>query len=239
MQILFNIIQAVGNVLLLVFPLTVLAFCPSSSIVSLLSPLRSRAFGQPTNTDDIVRPHVMARVASPLRRLPGRQAEVMSLKTEGFSAFSEGVSMILHKDELIDTFIYEWLSENQEFCPVTIFENYAGQALFNSGFEKGWTYQRTCDYQMHQQVEALGEIVETRPLDRLVDRKLRVMFVAYNKCCKDDRTFADFYKGLVDEISKPEHNFMRPCVGQSICLSMPQDDFCCAMNDGRDRWFVE
>jgi len=242
MQILFNIIQAVGNVLLLVFPLTVLAFRPSSSIVSFLSPLRSRALGQPTNTD--VRLHVMARVARPLRRIPGRQAKVMSRKTEGETAGSvdqwysedrdQGVTsyqnLILHKDELIDIFIYEWLSENHKFRPVTIFsENYAGQALFKSGFEKGWTYQRTCDYHMHQQVEALGEIVETRPLDRLVDYKLRVMFDAYNKCCKDDRTFADFYKGLVDEISKPEHNMMGGYIGGSICLSMPQDDCCCAM----------
>ncbi|CEM04439.1 unnamed protein product [Vitrella brassicaformis CCMP3155] len=207
-----DLAEAVGNVLLLVFPLTVLAFRPSSSIVSFLSPLRSRALGQPTNTD--VRLHVMARVARPLRRIPGRQAK----------------NLILHKDELIDIFIYEWLSENHKFRPVTIFsENYAGQALFKSGFEKGWTYQRTCDYHMHQQVEALGEIVERRPLDRLVDYKLRVMFDAYNKCCKDDRTFAEFYKGLVDEISKPEHNFMGGYIGGSICLSMPQDDFCCAM----------
>ncbi|CEM17927.1 unnamed protein product [Vitrella brassicaformis CCMP3155] len=260
MKILLNSIQAaVGSLLLLVFPLTVLAFRPSRSIVR-PSPRHSRPLAHPPTTD--VRPHVMARVSNALRRPLERLKKDISRKTGetaisvnrwiseegdqgGTSATSvdrfiseergQGVTsyqnLILHKDEILDTFIYKWLSENRKFVPVTIFENFAGQALFNSGFEKGWTYQRTCDYHMHQQVEALGEIVETRPLDRLVDRKLRVMFDAYNRCCKDERTFAEFYKGLVDEISKPEHNSMGSYVGPptSICLSMPQDDFCCAM----------
>jgi len=150
MKTLLNSIQAaVGSLLLLVFPLTVLAFRPSRSIVR-PSPRHSRPLAHPTTTDV---PRVMARVTgrvcNALRRSPGRFKKAISRKTgetegsvdrrisenrdQGVTSYQ---NLIVHKDELMDTFIYDWLSENHKFPPVTIFENYAGQALFNSGFEK-------------------------------------------------------------------------------------------------------
>jgi len=73
------------------------------------------------------------------RTSAGRQERQQYRSTDGYPRrVTRGgrQNLILHKDEILDTFIYKWLSENRKFVPVTIFENFAGQALFNSGFEK-------------------------------------------------------------------------------------------------------
>ncbi|CEM06705.1 unnamed protein product [Vitrella brassicaformis CCMP3155] len=131
---------------------------------------------------------------------------------------------------VLDSFTFCELSNDYDFYAGSILAAFVGQAMWSSGWEEGWTCIRTEEEGVQQQIEALGKIVSERPLNRLVDHKLRVMVDAHKQCCKDDRTFTEFYTEMVQELCyKPEHRLMT-LVGSPICLTMPQDDFCCAMD---------
>ncbi|CEL97931.1 unnamed protein product [Vitrella brassicaformis CCMP3155] len=193
---------------------------------------------------------------NPRRRLRNRMAMSSEGTTTSTVTVAEKYlsQLVLEKDALIDAWRVAYAGEvGGLHCPL-LFWGLLEQALHSSGWRDGWTAEaiaqlpgRTVEAaegyypgmpetrgwgsELEVQrgkalVEELGRILNKRPPDRILDRRLAVMQEAHETCCQDGRSFTQFYQDMCTELSKPRHKLygLSPPVYVSLAEDEEEDE---------------